>query len=48
LQETVARLLHAHAQRLTPRRQRIVDILAGAGGPLTILDLVGVCSRGAG
>jgi Fe2+ or Zn2+ uptake regulation protein len=40
LHETVARLLHAHSQRLTPTRQRIVDILAGAGGPLTIPEIL--------
>jgi Fe2+ or Zn2+ uptake regulation protein len=40
LHDTVARLLHAHAQRLTPTRQRIVDVLAAAPGPLTIPEIL--------
>jgi Fe2+ or Zn2+ uptake regulation protein len=40
LHDTVARLLHAHAQRLTPTRQRIIDVLAGASGPLTIPEIL--------
>jgi Fe2+ or Zn2+ uptake regulation protein len=38
--DAVASLLHAHAQRLTPTRQRIVDVLAGAAGPLTIPEIL--------
>jgi Fe2+ or Zn2+ uptake regulation protein len=38
--DTVARLLHAHAQRLTPTRQHIVDVLAGASGPMTIPEIL--------
>jgi Fur family transcriptional regulator, ferric uptake regulator len=33
-------MLHVNAQRLTPTRQRIVDILAGAEGPLTIPEIL--------
>jgi Fur family transcriptional regulator, ferric uptake regulator len=40
LHDTVARLLHAHAQRLTPTRQRIVAVLADAPGPLTIPEIL--------
>ena len=40
LHDTVARLLHAHAQRLTPARHRIVEVLAGASGPLTIPEIL--------
>jgi Fe2+ or Zn2+ uptake regulation protein len=39
LHETVARLLHANAQRLTPTRQQIVDVLA-ASGPVTIPEIL--------
>lgn len=38
--EVVAEKLHAHAQRLTPTRRDIVDVLAGAGGPLTIPEIL--------
>ena len=38
--DAVASMLHAHAQRLTPTRQRIVDVLAGASGPLTIPEVL--------
>jgi Fur family transcriptional regulator, ferric uptake regulator len=40
LHDTVSRLLHAHAQRLTPTRQHIVDVLAAATGPLTIPEIL--------
>jgi Fe2+ or Zn2+ uptake regulation protein len=40
LHDTVARLLHSQAQRLTPTRQRIVDVLAAAPGPLTIPEIL--------
>src|SRR5262249_24768059 len=39
LHETVARLLHANAQRLTPTRLQIVDVLAAAG-PVTIPEIL--------
>ena len=38
--EVVAEKLHAHAQRLTPARRDIVDVLAGAAGPLTIPEIL--------
>jgi len=38
--DAVATMLHGHAQRLTPTRQRIVDVLAGAAGPLTIPEIL--------
>jgi Fur family transcriptional regulator, ferric uptake regulator len=41
LHETVGRLLHATDQRLTPARRVIVDVLARAGGPLTIPEILG-------
>jgi len=41
LHETVAHLLHAREQRLTPTRQHIVDVLARATGPLTIPEILG-------
>jgi Fe2+ or Zn2+ uptake regulation protein len=40
LHETVARLLRANAQRLTPTREQIVDVLAAAG-PVTIPEILG-------
>jgi len=40
LSETVARLLGAHSQRLTPTRERIVGVLAAAPGPLTIPEIL--------
>ena len=42
LHETVARLLHAQSQRLTPARAYIVDILDAAPGPLTIPEILAV------
>ncbi len=38
--ETVARLLRAHEQRLTPTREKIVDVLAAASGPLSIPEIL--------
>jgi Fe2+ or Zn2+ uptake regulation protein len=38
--ETVARLLRAHGQRLTPAREVVVDVLAAAPGPLTIPEIL--------
>src|SRR5262249_59468440 len=38
--DAVASMLHAHAQRLTPTRQRIVGVLADASGPLTIPEIL--------
>ena len=38
--EVVAEKLHAHAQRLTRARRDIVDVLAGAAGPLTIPEIL--------
>ena len=38
--DAVAGLLHANAQRLTPARQHIVDVLAEASGPLTIPEIL--------
>src|SRR5437868_4415140 len=40
LRDTVSRLLHTNAQRLTPTRQHIVDVLAAASGPLTIPEIL--------
>jgi Fur family ferric uptake transcriptional regulator len=40
LHDTVSRLLHTNAQRLTPTRQHIVDVLAAASGPLTIPEIL--------
>jgi Fe2+ or Zn2+ uptake regulation protein len=40
VRDTVASLLHAHAQRLTPTRQHIVDVLAAAPGPMTIPEIL--------
>lgn len=40
MHEVVAEKLHAHAQRLTPARRDIVDVLAGAAGPLTIPEIL--------
>jgi Fe2+ or Zn2+ uptake regulation protein len=40
LHETVTRLLHAQQQRLTTARRVIVDVLAGASGPLTIPEIL--------
>lgn len=36
----VAEKLHAHAQRLTPTRRDIVDVLTTATGPLTIPEIL--------
>jgi Fur family transcriptional regulator, ferric uptake regulator len=41
LHDIVRRRLHAHQQRLTPIRQRLVDILVGADRPLTIPEVLG-------
>jgi Fe2+ or Zn2+ uptake regulation protein len=38
--ETVARLLRAHGQRLTPTREVVVDVLATSAGPLTIPEIL--------
>ncbi len=38
--ETVARLLRAQGQRLTPTREVVVDVLAAAAGPLTIPEIL--------
>src|SRR5262249_10577745 len=40
LHDTVSRLLHTHAQRLTPTRAHIVDVLADASGPMTIPEIL--------
>ena len=40
LHDKVARLLAAHSQRFTPARQRIVDVLAAAPGPLPIPEIL--------
>ena len=38
--EVIAAMLDAHAQRLTPARREIVDVLADAPGPLTIPEIL--------
>src|SRR5262245_10049275 len=40
LHATVSGLLHTQAQRLTPTRQHIVDVLAAASGPMTIPEIL--------
>jgi Fe2+ or Zn2+ uptake regulation protein len=40
LHETVARLLHAQQQRLTPTRGIIVDVLGASDRPLTIPEIL--------
>jgi Fe2+ or Zn2+ uptake regulation protein len=40
LHDTVGRMLRAHAQRLTPARQRLVDILSSADGPRSIPEIL--------
>ena len=40
LHDTVGRMLHAHAQRLTPVRTGIVDVLSSAAGPLSIPEIL--------
>jgi len=40
VRDTVAALLHAQAQRQTPTRQHIVDVLAAASGPMTIPEIL--------
>lgn len=42
LHETVGRLLHAQAQRLTPTRTIIVDVLSASDRPLTIPEILAV------
>jgi len=40
LRETVSTRLRRASQRLTPNRERIVDVLAGATRPLTITEIL--------
>jgi Fe2+ or Zn2+ uptake regulation protein len=41
LLDAVARRLHRAGQRRTPTRDALVDVLAGAGRPLTIPEILG-------
>jgi Fur family ferric uptake transcriptional regulator len=41
LHDEVANRLRTQAQRLTPSRRQIVDVLAAASGPLTLPEILG-------
>lgn len=40
IHETIARRLRAHEQRYTPSRRRLVELLAGTKGPMTLPELL--------